>query len=264
VRLAELAVHMDELSTAQDEAAPLDPRQDLAGEPARHRIGLHQNQRPFDRHSDAHADRLLEEDMSLALVPRTRSVLDRHERPSLLGAPSTSRRARLERRELDRGRLDRGLAVRADLPQRLERRLAVHARLLELGRANRADEEVDTDLRAADRTMQIASRESLLHRLDLELALANIFEVLRRAEEHVHERAEERRDQSEHDGHRDEPRVFDPSPRVLVDPVRDREPEDDEEEQQQVADYEPGARAEEVVDAAERAREHQRKILPIR
>src|SRR5947208_4354759 len=101
----------------------------------------------------------------------------------LPGAPAPARRAHLEGRELDRGRLDRRLAVRADLPERLERRLAVCARLFELRRAHRTHEEVDADLRAADRTVQVAAREPLLHRLDLELALADVLQVLRRAEQ---------------------------------------------------------------------------------
>ena len=112
--------------------------------------------------------------------------------------------------------------------------------------------------------MQVAAREPLLHRLDLEVALADVLQVLGWAEQHVHERSEERRDETEHHGHRDEPGILDPPPRVLVDPVRDGEPENDEEEQEKVPDHEPRAGAEEVVRAAERAREDHRKILPIR
>src|SRR5690349_17463364 len=80
------------------------------------------------------------------------------ERGSLLRAPSASRRSRLERRELDGGRLDRRLAVWTHLPERLERRLAVHARLLQLRGADRADEELRADLGAADRTVEVATR----------------------------------------------------------------------------------------------------------
>src|SRR4029450_13211050 len=64
------------------------------------------------------------------------------ERGSLLRAPPASGRSRLERGELYGRRLDRRLAVRAHLPECLERSLAVGARLLELRRADRADEEV--------------------------------------------------------------------------------------------------------------------------
>ena len=53
------------------------------------------------------------------------------------------------------------------------------------------DEEVGADLRPADRAVEVAAREPLLHRLDLELALAHVLEVLRRAEEHVDERADD-------------------------------------------------------------------------
>src|SRR5690349_22862298 len=76
------------------------------------------------------------------------------ERGSLLRAAPASLRSRLERRELDRRRLHSRLAVRADLPERLERRLAVDARLLQLRRAHRTDEKVGADLRAADRAIQ--------------------------------------------------------------------------------------------------------------
>src|SRR5262249_47389883 len=91
------------------------------------------------------------------------------ERGSLLRAPPPSWRPRLECRELDRGRLDGRLAVGADLPERLERRLAVHARLLQLRRADRAHEEVGADLRAANRAVEGAARKTLLQRLHLEL-----------------------------------------------------------------------------------------------
>ena len=68
------------------------------------------------------------------------------------------------------------------------------------------------------------SAQLLLDREDLELALADVLEVLRRPEEHVDERAEERRDRSEERRDPDEPRVLDPPARVLEDPVRRREP----------------------------------------
>src|SRR5438552_981542 len=103
----------------------------------------------------------------------------------LSGAPATARRPHLERRELDGGRLDRCLAVRADLPERLERRLAVGAGLFQLRRAHRTDEEIRGHLGAADWAVEVAAREALLHRLDLELPLADVLEILRRAEEHV-------------------------------------------------------------------------------
>ena len=45
--------------------------------------------------------------------------------------------------------------------------------------------------------MQVTAREPLLHRLDLELALAHVLEVLGRPEEHVDQRPDERHDRSE-------------------------------------------------------------------
>src|SRR5579862_5342672 len=86
---------------------------------------------------------------------------------------------RLERRHRDRRRLDRRLAERAHLPERLERRLAARARLLQLRRADRAHEVARVDLRAAHGAVEVALREPVLHRADLELALAHVLEVFR-------------------------------------------------------------------------------------
>ena len=44
LRLAELAVHMDELPGAQRETSPLDPREDLSGQPPLHRVRLDQDE----------------------------------------------------------------------------------------------------------------------------------------------------------------------------------------------------------------------------
>src|ERR687888_2512960 len=89
----------------------------------------------------------------IRISERSRAI----ERRSLLGAASPSRRADLERRELDGGGFYGRLAVRADLPQRLERGLAIGARLLQLRRAHRADEEVGSDLRAANGAVQVTA-----------------------------------------------------------------------------------------------------------
>src|SRR5439155_199942 len=132
MRFAELTVDANELSGAERAAPLLDPRQDLTGQTALHRVRLDQDQGLLDRHSEAHVVVRPSMDMVLAHVTWTRSVLDCHERRSLLRAAPASGRSRLERRELDRRRLDRRLAVRADLPERLERCLAVHARLFQL------------------------------------------------------------------------------------------------------------------------------------
>src|SRR5262249_21266127 len=185
------------------------------------------------------------------------------ERGSLLRAPPPSGRPRLECRELDRGRLDGRLAVGADLPEGLERRLAVHARLLQLRRADRTHEEVGADLRAANRAVEVAARKTLLHRLDLELALAHVLEVLGRPEEHVHEGADVGQHEPDRDRDGHEHGVLDPPLRVLVDPVSDGEPEDDQKEDHQVAHDLPGPGGEEVVHPAERACDH-RRILPIK
>ena len=44
VLLAEVALHLQQLSRAYGEAAPLDPREDLAGQPSLHGVGFDQDQ----------------------------------------------------------------------------------------------------------------------------------------------------------------------------------------------------------------------------
>src|SRR5256885_17195451 len=75
------------------------------------------------------------------------------ERTSLLGATPSPGRANLEGRELDRDRLDRCPAVRADLPEGLQRRLAVGAGPPQLRPAPRTDEEPRPDPRPPDRAV---------------------------------------------------------------------------------------------------------------
>ena len=79
---------------------------------------------------------------------------------------------------------------------------------------------------AAHGTLVLAQAEPLLHRLDLELALAHVLEVFRRTKEHVDDHADERRTSR---GSSPSRRATDrdPPPRVLVDPEGDGEPEDE-------------------------------------
>src|SRR4051812_28203410 len=128
------------------------------------------------------------------------------------GALRLRRAAQPRTRRFPRVRYERGsrlrdgrLAVRADLPERLERRLARGAGLLQLRGANGTDEVVALDLRAAHGALQLAAAEARLHLLDLELPLAHVVEVLRRAQQDVDEHAQERHE-AEEDGHPDEPR----------------------------------------------------------
>src|SRR5262249_28323399 len=144
VQLRERTVDREQAGGAQAEAAPLETGDDLAGQRTANRVRLRQDQRLFDRHPGA----------SL-LRPRTT-----HPPPP-----------RLEARQVEAGRLDGRLAERADLPQRLERRVALHARLLEPCRADGANEERRLDRRAADGALAVAKAEALLHRPDLQLAL---------------------------------------------------------------------------------------------
>ena len=100
---------------------------------------------------------------------------------------------------------------------RAGRRTITHA-CLRARRADRADDEGRVDPAAADRAAEVVVGKPLLHRPNLELALAHVLEVLRRPEEHVDERAEERREQAEQGCHRHEPRVVDPAAGVLERP----------------------------------------------
>src|SRR6185503_17019746 len=117
-------------------------------------------------------------------------------------------------------------------------------------RAHRTGQERRLDDRATDRAA-LGGPERLLHRLDLELALPHLLEVLGRAEEHVEKRAEERREDPERHGHCEKPRILDPAARVLVDPEGRGEPKDDEEEEEDVADDEPDVGVEKVLEASE-------------
>src|SRR5690349_6882046 len=95
--------------------------------------------------------------------------------------------------------------------------------------------------------------DAILDRLDLELALAHVLEVLGRPEEHVDERADVR--DHERDEHRetDEQRVFHPALRVLVRPKAEAEPEDEGEEEQAIEDGVRGPGADEAGGRHERS-----------
>src|SRR5215211_3439879 len=129
---------------------------------------------------------------------------------------------------------DLGLAVRADLPARVERLAADGAGLLQAPQAARAAEERLLDLEAAVLALLVLEiREPGLRRGDLDLALTYVHQVLGRANDEVHDRPDER-EQRCRGGARDEHRVRDPAMGVAVRPVHQREPDDHEEQQQQV------------------------------
>src|SRR6266480_2792020 len=226
VLLRELAINSQKLCLAQFEPALLETLEDLASELAPDSVRLDQNE------------------------CRLRS----QSRRSLLSASSLSAWPRrlepLGLAELRRRRLDRRFAERTNLPERLQGRLAVHAGLLQLRRAHRADEERGLHLRPAHGTVEVAVREPVLHRPDLELSLPHLFEIFGRPQQEVDERADERRHKPDQGRHRNEPRIFDPPPRILVDPHRHGQPEDRDEEDGEVADDRPRAGAEEIEGAA--------------
>ena len=76
--------------------------------------------------------------------------------------------------------------------------------------------------------------DAFLHRLDLELALARVLQILGRPEEHVDDRTEERRHEADQRRNADEPGICDPPSCVLERPVRGREPEEHEHDERGV------------------------------
>src|SRR4051794_39749421 len=148
---------------------------------------------------------------------------------------------------------DRGRAVRADLPQALERPVAGSARLFELRRADRADEVGVLDLAPADGAVRLDDREAPLEGPDLDLAGPRVLEGLRRTEEQIDERPDERHEPEE-GGSGDEPRVLDPAPCVAVDPEGEPEPEHRDHEEGEVAPDLEARRVEEIVNRPERRR----------
>src|SRR5262249_48385980 len=118
------------------------------------------------------------------------------------------------------------------------------------------DEIARVHLGVANRTAEIDRRDPLLHRLHLELPLAHVLEVLGGAEEHVDERAEERRDQPANRRGCDPQQNLDPPPGALVRREAQAQPEHEGEEGEAVEDRVLSAGAEE-------AGERHRRILPI-
>ena len=153
---------------AQLEAAALEAGDDLAGEAAAHAVRLDEDEGRFARHAAAESRGGRRARQPLGRRPRAREAST--------GSPSrsTGRSARATRRAgRTTGRRAGGASCR------------------------RAREVRRLDLRAADRAALVVLREPLLHRLDLELALARVLEVLGRPEEHVDDRAEERREEAD-------------------------------------------------------------------
>ena len=126
--------------------------------------------------------------------------------------------------------------------------MARGTRLAKHRRADRAGEVVGLDWGGADRAGRSHTRELLLQRLQLGVPRANVGDRLRRPEEEVDDRADEGRHQPEQI--REEPgeAIPDPAPRILVHPVREREPEDDGEDDGDVAGDGEAGRLEEIVD----------------
>lgn len=122
------------------------------------------------------------------------------------------------------------------------------ARLLEVGRADRAEEELRLDGAAADRALRLLPGDPGFERAQLHLPGQHLREGLRRPEQEVDEWADERHE-AEQGRSPDEPRIVDPASGVPVRPVGEAEPEEDDEEERDVPrDRERGR----VVDVVER------------
>ena len=134
------------------------------------------------------------------------------------------------------------LAVRAQPPLRLERRAAALAGQLEPARAVRAGEEVGLDVAAAARAHALLA-EPALHRADLELALAHVVQVLRRAQDACRRARRRTGRRAPSRSTRRRARVVDAALGVLVRPEHQRQPEHDEEEQDEQHDRVERARA---------------------
>src|SRR5581483_9328846 len=115
-------------------------------------------------------------------------------RPSggaLAGLPGRGERGRLRGQgglEIGDGGADRRGAVGAGLPERLERGLAGDARMLELGRADGADDVSGLDGRTADGAVRPPLREPGLERAYLDPPGVRLLERLGGPEEQVDER----------------------------------------------------------------------------
>src|SRR5512133_537306 len=214
----------------------LEAGDDLAGQAARERVRLDQDEGPV------HWGGLLRVLLRRRFEGRRRLGLELElvRAARAPAAPAAAWRGRDAR--------DLGLAVRADAPRRVQRLGAVHARVLELAHATRAAQELALDLGVAMRAQEVVQRvQPRLRRLHLELALAHVLEVLGRAHDHVDDRAHER-EQGGRRRARDEHRIGDAPARVGIRVVDERQPHDHEDEDQQL-----DGRVEAVVGDAEEA-----------
>ncbi len=150
-----------------------------------------------------------------------------------------------------RGGRHRSLAVRAEPPARVERRLAAAAGVLQLGAAVRAGQEAGIGGVTAVRAGLVGAQPAL-HGPDLELALVHVGQVLRRAQQHVHEHAHEREQRGGRDAHADDHGIVDAAARVLRRPEHQRQVERDQEDDEQALARHHVSRVEERVNPGQR------------
>src|SRR4051794_4782882 len=197
----------------RDDAQPLalEAGEDLAGQPARQRIRLDQDQGPVHR----------------VLLRRGGLARWRLGRGGLLRDAAATAARRLAR--------DLRLAVRAELPLRVQRPGADLAGVLELAQAVRAAQERLLDLVLTMRAeVDVLLVQARLDDLDLQLALADVLQVLRRPDDHVDDRPGEREEEGGTGRGGDEERILDPAAGVGEGVVDEREPDDDEYEDQEL------------------------------
>ena len=207
VLLAELAARGEELALADLEAARLDPAEDLGGEPAAHRVGLDEDECLLDGHRGGQSSRA----------------------PALLGCASWLRRGWSAGGAPTGGASCIGVSQYGQTCQigssgALQLVHACLSFVVQTGQTRK----LGSTSGVADGAADVGRGEPRLDRADLELALAPVVDELRRAEQHVDERPDERREQPDERREPDEERLLDAPGRVAERPVAQREPEHDE------------------------------------
>ena len=186
VRLAELARGDDEAGGAQPKPAPLEARDDLAGEAALDGVRLGEDQGALDGHAAA--------ELYPLGVPVLRVSCPAGRRPLRASATGAS---------TGTGVAQYGQTCQAGSSGRSHVTHGARSFVVQTGQTRKSG----STSAAADLALHLVRAEPALDRPDLELALADVLEVLRRAEEHVDQRAEERRDRADERRERDEERL---------------------------------------------------------
>ena len=154
--------------------------------------------------------------------------------------------------EIDDVWRERRRAVRARLPERVERRVAGRAPLTKPRRADRAHEVVRLHFGQAHRAVRRPLDQMAAERPELHFAGMRVRERLGRAEQEVDDGADVGEPEAERGRQPHEPPVVDAPARVAVDAEAEAEPEHDRKEDEHVPDDRDGARVQCAVNRPER------------